>query len=130
MAQRLHGCCQTNSNQSQHAAKCQNLCRTKLAPLGESGGSVVLEIVSAAARALLVEMVADEGMDGDEFLQSSHAMEPLHGPFSSSKWQVRILRPIVQPAARFLLVGIADILHCRAVGSKFVGYQYMRAALH
>jgi len=38
------GRCQTNSNQSQHAAKYQNLCWTKLALLGESGGSVNLEI--------------------------------------------------------------------------------------
>ena len=71
-------------------------------------------------------------MNGGEFLQTSHAAEPLHGPFSSSKWQVRILRPIVQPAARFLLVCIADVLHRRAVGSEFVGHQHMRAtvALH
>ena len=73
--------------------------------------------------ALLVEMVVDGGMNGGEFLQTSHAAEPLHGPFSSSKRQVRILRPIVQPAARFLLVGVADVLHRRAIGSKFVGHQ-------
>ena len=36
--------CQTNANQSLFAARCQNLCRTKLAPLGESGTSVDLEI--------------------------------------------------------------------------------------
>jgi hypothetical protein len=38
------GWCQTNANQSLFAARCQNLCRTKLAPLGESGASVDLEI--------------------------------------------------------------------------------------
>ena len=64
------------------------LCRTELAPLGESGGTVELEIVSAVERALLVEMVADGGMNGGEFLQTSHAAKPLHGPFSSSKRQV------------------------------------------
>ena len=82
--------------------------------------------------ALLIEMVADGRMNGGEFLQTSHAAEPLHGSFSSSEWQVRILGPIVHPAARFLLVSIADILHCRAVGSEFVGHQVMRAsvALH
>ena len=36
--------CQTNANQSLFAARCQKLCRTKLAPLGESGTSVDLEI--------------------------------------------------------------------------------------
>ena len=43
--------------------------------------------------------------------------------------QVRILRPIVHPAASFLLVGISDILHRSAVGSKFVSDQDMRAAV-
>ena len=51
--------CQTDSNESQFAAKCLNLCRTKLAPLGQSGGSVELEIVTWVKVALLVEMVAD-----------------------------------------------------------------------
>ena len=49
--------------------------------------------------------------------------------FSSSEWQVRIFRPIVHPAASFLLVSIADILHRRAVGSEFVGHQDMRATV-
>src|SRR5680860_1104859 len=33
--------CQTNSNQSQLAAKHRNLCRTKLAPLSKSGANFV-----------------------------------------------------------------------------------------
>jgi len=78
---------------------------------------------------LLIEMVADGGMNGGEFLQTSHAAEPLHGPFSSSKRQVRILRPIVHPAASFLLVSIAYTLQCRSIGSQFVGHQYMRATV-
>ena len=65
-----------------------NLSGTNLAPLGESGGAVGLEIVSAVEGAFLVEMIADGGMNGGEFLQTSHAAEPLHGPFSSSKQQV------------------------------------------
>lgn len=40
------GCCQTNSNQSQFAPECVNLCGTKLAPLGKCGGSVELEVVA------------------------------------------------------------------------------------
>ena len=51
-----------------------------------------------------------------------------NGPFS---WfAVRILRPIIHPAARFLLVGVANDLHRRAVGSEFVGHQYMRRRCH
>lgn len=66
--QDFDGYCQTNSNQSQYVSIFRNLCRAKLAPLGESSGSVSLEIVSAVERRLLVEMVADGGMNGGEFL--------------------------------------------------------------
>ncbi|PUB11873.1 alpha/beta family hydrolase [Yoonia sediminilitoris] len=38
--------CQTNSNQSQFAPECMNLCGTKLTPLRECGGSVEFEIVA------------------------------------------------------------------------------------
>jgi hypothetical protein len=78
-----------------------------LAPLSESGGTVQLQTVSAAERALLIEMVVDGSMNCDEFLQTSHAAEPLHGSLRSSKRKVEILSPIVQPSASFLLVGIA-----------------------
>jgi hypothetical protein len=81
-----------------------------LAPLGESGGTVQLEIISAVARALLVEMDADGGMNGDEFLQTSHPAEPLHGSLSPSKRLVRILSPVVQPTAGFLSVSIVTLI--------------------
>ena len=55
----IQRCCQTNSNQSQFAAKGLNLPGTKLAPLGESGGSVEFEIVTAVEGAFLVEMIVD-----------------------------------------------------------------------
>lgn len=61
-------CCQTNSNKSQFAATSENLCGTKLAPLRESDGSVVLEIVSGVEMSFLIEMVVDGGMNGREFL--------------------------------------------------------------
>ncbi len=40
----LRGCCQTNSNQSLQRQDGHPLCRAELAPLGESGGTVQLEI--------------------------------------------------------------------------------------
>jgi hypothetical protein len=43
---------------------------------------------------------------------------------------VRILRPIIFPAARFLPVGVANDFHRSAVGSKFVGHQCMRRRCH
>ena len=42
--------------------------RAKLAPLGESGGTVQLEIGSTVKVALLIEMIVDGRMDGGEFL--------------------------------------------------------------
>lgn len=68
-------------------------------------------------------------MYGDEFLQGSHAAEPLYGSFSSSKRQVRILGPIVESAASVLFVGVADDLHRGTVGSKFVGHNDVRFAV-
>jgi hypothetical protein len=106
-----------------------NLFRTKSAPLSESGGTVKLEIVTAVERAFLIEMVVDGGMNGDDFLQTSHAAEPFHGSLRSSKRKVGLLSPIVQPASSFPHAGIADLLHRRTVGLHLVGHQYIRAAV-
>ncbi|EET47069.1 hypothetical protein TR2A62_3563 [Thalassobium sp. R2A62] len=45
-------------------------------------------------------------MNGGEILRTSHAPESLHNQFLSSKRQVQILRPIIQPAASSPLVDI------------------------
>ncbi len=91
----LPGCCRTNANQSLQGRCRRPLCRTEAAPLGESGGAVGLEILSAVETALKVEMVVDRGVDGGvdggEFLQGSHLAKPLHGPFSPSEWLVGVL---------------------------------------
>jgi hypothetical protein len=70
-------------------------------------------------------MIADGGMNGSKLLQTSHAAEPLHGPFSSSKRQVRILNSVISPAARFLPFSVADVLHRRAIGPEFVGHDML-----
>ena len=75
-------------NQSQFAAKGVILSGTKLAPLRESDGSVALEIVSGVEMSFLIEEVVDGGMNGGEFLQTSHLPETEHGPFSSSKQEM------------------------------------------
>jgi hypothetical protein len=59
--------------------------RTEHAPLGESGGTILSEILAAVEMAFLVEVVMDGGMDGGEFLQTSHASETQHRSFSSSE---------------------------------------------
>jgi hypothetical protein len=46
----------------------------------------------------------NRGVNGGEFLQTSHAPKPEHRSFSSSKRQVRVLDPIVEPPSRRLKV--------------------------
>jgi len=72
-------------------------------------------------------MVVDRGMDGDELLQTSRSAEAPHGPFSSSKRQVRILGAIVQPATCFLSVSIADDLHRGTVNDGIAGLSRRRS---
>jgi len=56
-------------------------------------------------------MIVVRGMNGNEFLQISHLSKVQYYTFPSSKWQVGILAPVVQPAADFLSVNIADDFH-------------------
>ncbi len=80
----LDGCCQTNANRSQLADDDEVSGHAQPTPLGKSGGAVSLEVVSAVEVAFLVEVVMDGGVDGSEFLQTSHASETQHRSFSSS----------------------------------------------
>lgn len=75
-----------------------------MTPLVESSGSVELENVPAGEVAFVVEEVVDGGTNGGELLQTPHAPEPEHRSFSSSKRQVRVLDPIVEPTPRRLKV--------------------------
>jgi len=67
-------------------------------------------------------------VDDDEFLQTSHLSETQHCPFSPSKWQVKILSQIDEPAASVLLVVVSKSFHRSAVGSKSVCYDHCRIA--
>ena len=60
-------------------------------------------------------MVVDRGVNGGEFLQSSRLSEPQHGALPPSERLMGVLGAIVQPAAGFLLVRVADDLHGSAV---------------
>ncbi len=60
--------CQTDENSLREGQGCCPLCRAESTPLGESSGAVGFEIVSRVEMTLLVEMIADRGVDGDEFL--------------------------------------------------------------
>jgi len=67
--------------------------------------------------ALQVKMVADSGVYGHKFLQTSHAPEMRNDPFSSSKRLVRIFCPVVRPATRILSVGVANGFHGGTIGT-------------
>lgn len=60
----------------------------ELPPLGESGGSVGLEVLTSGEAAILVEVVGDGGVDGGEELKRLHPPEAQHRPFSSPKRQM------------------------------------------
>ncbi len=77
-------CCQTNANRSQLADDDEVSGHAQPTPLGKSGGAVSFKVVSALEVAFLVEVVMDGGVDGCEFLQTSHASETQHRSFSSS----------------------------------------------
>jgi hypothetical protein len=100
-----------------------------LTPLGDS--SVALEFengvgVAGVKVAPQVEMVMNGSMNGRGFLQTSHTPKAQQRTFSSSKRLMRVLTPIVQPTAGFLLLCIAYFSHCSAVGSQFVDHDDMR----
>src|SRR5208337_3153255 len=79
--------------------------------------------------ALLIEMVVDLGVNRTEFLQRLHTSKALHGALSSSKRLMRILRAIVEPAADFLAIGVADLSHRGRVSAKPVGHDRPRSAV-
>jgi hypothetical protein len=77
---------------------------SELAPLDESGGALGLEVVSAMEASLLVDVVVDEGVNGDEGLQRSLAPKAWHRPFPSSQWLVRARRTVVRVAPSHLTI--------------------------
>ena len=65
--------------------------------------------------AVEVEVVVDRGVGRSKLLQRLKVPKSGHGPFSSSEWLMRILSPVVEPAAVFLIGRIPDFLHRRPV---------------
>ena len=58
---------------------------------------------------MLVKVVGNGGVDGDKFLQASHAPEPLHRAPALSKQEVGILSPVVHPAASLLTIRTSSL---------------------
>jgi len=71
----------------------------------------------------------DGGMNRCEFLQTSHPPEALHRPLASSKRQVRVFSPVVEPTPGFLPDGIADNLHRGTVGAEFISHNDLRLSV-
>src|SRR6056297_3130093 len=65
-------------------------------------------------------------MDGGKFLQTSHPTEPKHRPLPSSERQVRILGPVVYPAARLLSALGTNLPKRGAIKPQFVGDDALR----
>jgi hypothetical protein len=81
----------------------------------------LLEGVSVDEVAFGVEMVVDVGVNTGELLQARHSSEPQHRSLSSSKAQMRVLDPVVGPAADLLLLRVAELGHGCLVGAQAVG---------
>ena len=65
-----------------------------------------------------VEMVVYGGVYGGKFLKGSRSSEAQHGALAPSERLMGVLGAIVQPAAGFMLVRVADDLHGSAVRPK------------
>ncbi len=68
----------------------------------------------------MIDVIVGKDVISGEFLQTSHAPEAEHGPFSSSKRQVRILCSIVQPTTGFLPVRCANLVQRRSARAEQV----------
>lgn len=95
---------------------------------GNSGSRFAFEFTSAVELAFLAKVVVDRRMNDNEFLQAPH-LSKATSIFSSPKWQVRILYPIVDQSPGFLLPNVSDDRHRRTLKSQFVRHNYMWLAM-
>jgi hypothetical protein len=122
---------ETNANQSPIVPE-QRLSGRQFTPLGQGGGAVVFEYGSSVEVTVEVEEVVDGGVNGGEFLQTAQAPEAEHCSFSSSKRQVRVLDPIVEPPPRRLKVLGSERFQRRTVRRQAIRDDCFRStvALH
>lgn len=93
----------------------------KAAPLGESSGTGLLVGVTILELALCRKVVVDRGMYSRELLQRLHAPKPQHRTLSSSEREVRVFRPVVEPAPHLAIISAAQILERGAIGPQAIG---------
>ena len=92
----------------------------------------MLEDISAIEMAVVIEMVIDRGMNGDEFLQRLDVPEVGHRALSSSKRLMGVFSSIVEPSAGFLAGLVANLAQGCAIRWKSICYHGLRSteALH
>jgi len=93
----------------------QQISGRKLPPYGEGGRAVLLEDIAAIEVAIVIEMIVDRGVDGGKFLQGLDVPELCHRTLSSSKWLVRVFRPIIEPTSTLLAPHDPNRFHRSAV---------------
>jgi hypothetical protein len=75
------------------------------------------------------EVTIDERVGGEEVLGLFGRFEPLHLPFPSSRWPVRVLGPIMQISALPMLDGGKQLTLSDAVAPQLVGHDHPRDIL-
>jgi hypothetical protein len=79
--------------------------------------------------AFLIEVIVHLSVDRAELLQRLPTSESLHRSFSSPKWLMRILRPIVAAMANLVAVADADLPHRTGMGQESVGHDLKWATM-
>ena len=62
-------------------------------------------------------------------MQVSNVSKTQHGPLPPSKWLVCILSAVVEPAASFLPIRVANDLHHSTMGTQLVGDKHLSFAM-
>ena len=89
-------------------------------PLNESGTAFLLISLPAFEMSFMVKVVIDLTVITDKFLEHYTTFKLLHRPFSSSKWQVRILISVFGSTAAKLSVLNANLTKSRPIGRQLV----------
>jgi hypothetical protein len=114
----IGGRCQTKRKASEIAPSQPSSGRAKVPPLGQSGGSAILECLPVDQGAFRVEVIVDRAVQRGKVLQTSHPPEAEHRPFPSPERLMAVLRPVVQPASRLALASRAQSRQGHPVGRQ------------
>jgi len=76
-----------------------------------------------------MEVTVDECVSGEEVLGLLGRFEPLHLPFSSSRWSMRVLGPVVQISALSVLDAGKELALRNAITPQLVGHDHPRHIL-